>query len=300
MSEEKKKPLRILLVDDHGMMRAAIKGNLEEFDKISGYDLYIESKANPQNALDEIRKADPPFDIVITDMNMKHDIDGMELIESAREMHPRLPIILATADPYKALKMTAGTYGVPVINKSHISGDYLWKEVLETIKKQQEKPVEVLLVEGNNNIANGLKELIEDATAEELEIPVNVTIVPDLDQLGNKLKKNPYDIVLADIGVDTEQGTQVFDTVEEGLPITIPDETDITTITGAVAALPGKKPAVILMSDSSFNALSAMTQQYSGVRAVLDKGAISSNINPLLQVIRNTIQPSRKQGQQRQ
>lgn len=98
---------RLLIVDDSAFERRRIAGLLADFE-----GLQIEFAAGGAAAL-EVLEHDPP-DLVLTDLVMP-DVDGLDLVQRAREARPGLPILLMTAfgsedDAVRALRAGAADY----------------------------------------------------------------------------------------------------------------------------------------------------------------------------------------------
>ncbi len=87
---------RLLVAEDDASMRAVLRFNLEE----EGYDVVIVGRGDdaiallPAGAGD--RGAQPPFDLVITDVKMP-GADGVAVLAAARACHPDIQIVLVTA-----------------------------------------------------------------------------------------------------------------------------------------------------------------------------------------------------------
>ncbi|WP_323993099.1 MULTISPECIES: response regulator [Nguyenibacter] len=101
--------LRVLTIDDSRTMQGMLRKALEE----AGCDVI--QGADGVDGLDVLRGADPPPNVVITDINMPR-MDGFEVIETIRTMNQfkHLPIIVLTteSDPEKkARARTAGATG---------------------------------------------------------------------------------------------------------------------------------------------------------------------------------------------
>jgi len=80
---------KVLVVDDNRMYREAIRRNLEFVD----YEV-LEAE-NLSTALEEIRKRHPQ--VVITDLDMTHRTEGLDLIREVKVRHPLIPVILVSA-----------------------------------------------------------------------------------------------------------------------------------------------------------------------------------------------------------
>lgn len=79
---------RIMVIDDERIVGEMAKLSLEA----EGYA--VETFVDAQPALDRLREL--PFDVVITDYKMK-GIDGMEVLRSVRQAHPKTKVIMITA-----------------------------------------------------------------------------------------------------------------------------------------------------------------------------------------------------------
>ncbi|MBX6392774.1 MAG: response regulator transcription factor [Burkholderiales bacterium] len=79
--------MRILLVDDHTLFRAGLKGLLDGMLPVSE----IGEASNGVGALEALQNG--KWDLLVTDLNMP-DMDGFELLRSAHERHPDLPVLV--------------------------------------------------------------------------------------------------------------------------------------------------------------------------------------------------------------
>jgi CheY-like chemotaxis protein len=80
---------KVLVVDDNRLYREAIRRNLEFVD-------YQVSEAEDQKtALEEIRIRHPQ--VVITDLDMTHRTEGLDLIREIKSRYPLIPVILVSA-----------------------------------------------------------------------------------------------------------------------------------------------------------------------------------------------------------
>lgn len=79
---------KIMVIDDEKIVGDMAKLSLEE----EGYA--VETFLNAEPALH--RLAEETFDVVVTDYKMK-GIDGMEVLRTVRDNHPRTQVIMITA-----------------------------------------------------------------------------------------------------------------------------------------------------------------------------------------------------------
>lgn len=82
---------RVLVIDDEEMVRNAIKRRLER-------DNYSVNTADSQaTGIEEIEKAEIPYDIVITDMVMEKQNSGLEVLQAALARDVFTEVIVLTA-----------------------------------------------------------------------------------------------------------------------------------------------------------------------------------------------------------
>lgn len=80
--------MRILLVDDHALIREALSLGLRFF----GHD--VAEAANGNAALQHMERGLP--DVLVTDLDMP-GMNGRDLIKATRRAYPRLPIVAMSA-----------------------------------------------------------------------------------------------------------------------------------------------------------------------------------------------------------
>lgn len=99
-----KKILRVLTIDDSRTMQGMLRKALEE----AGYDII--QGGDGVEGIEVLEKADPPPNVIITDINMPR-MDGFGVIEAVRKMPAfrHLPIIVLTteSDPEKKARARA-------------------------------------------------------------------------------------------------------------------------------------------------------------------------------------------------
>ena len=78
-------PSRVLLVEDEPIIREAIAAFLED----AGFDVTATCTADEAAIL----LTEDEFAVLLTDITMPGQIDGLGLAEHAREIHPGLPVV---------------------------------------------------------------------------------------------------------------------------------------------------------------------------------------------------------------
>jgi DNA-binding response OmpR family regulator len=87
MFEDKKKPIKILFVDDE-------KGFVDVISKrMSKRNIEVTKAYSGKDALQALRKTD--FDAVVLDLKME-DMDGIEILKIFKKIVPDLPVIMLT------------------------------------------------------------------------------------------------------------------------------------------------------------------------------------------------------------
>lgn len=102
-----KKQYYILLVDDHSLMRQALKVHLE----LGSSDLIIEEAMNGEHALNRLTRR--TYDLLVTDIGMPK-IDGFDLTKQIKEKYPTTKVLAVSMhiDPKNVSKMLdAGANG---------------------------------------------------------------------------------------------------------------------------------------------------------------------------------------------
>ncbi len=84
---------RILIVEDSTMVRITVKRTL------LSVDFGVEEAKDGQEGLDKALQANPPFDLILTDLNMPN-MDGLTMIQKLRETeaYAETPIVMLTTE----------------------------------------------------------------------------------------------------------------------------------------------------------------------------------------------------------
>lgn len=145
--------IHILVVEDQEDIGRILKMTLEQIDKSYKVDLAFDAF----EAMDYLRKT--PFDLVITDYMMP-DMDGLELLESVRNLSPDTQVVVISALPSSIVK--------PLIKKAEVefflSKPFTNKDIrrivdkamvkIEAVRQQQTRPVEPTTPNVDNSVVH--------------------------------------------------------------------------------------------------------------------------------------------------
>jgi two-component system invasion response regulator UvrY len=100
-------PLKILIADDHAIVRKGLKDILREADEPA-------SVAEAGTGLEALQKAQSEaWDVVVLDITLP-DINGLEVLRRLKEMKPELPVIMLSmhsSQQYVRNSLKAGASG---------------------------------------------------------------------------------------------------------------------------------------------------------------------------------------------
>ena len=131
--------IRVLLADDHSIVRAGLRRLLEDAG-----DMEVSEAADGRQAL-KLARENPP-DVVVMDISMP-GLDGLEAIQRLRDIWPELPVLVLTMheeEQYVVRCLAAGARGyltkrgapeqlVNAIRKVLAGGRFLSDEVAEAL-----------------------------------------------------------------------------------------------------------------------------------------------------------------------
>ncbi len=106
-----KSDLRILLADDHALLRRGLKECLREFLVEDGLTPHIAETASAQNAIERIRTE--TWDLVILDLNLP-DMPGLEVLRVLKSLQPTLAVLVVSIyaeEHYATRAVRAGALG---------------------------------------------------------------------------------------------------------------------------------------------------------------------------------------------
>lgn len=132
--------IRVLLADDHSIVRAGLRSLIED----SGEMEVVVEAADGQEAIREALKAEP--DVAVIDISMP-GMDGLEVINQLQAKLPALPILVLTMheeEQYVVRSISSGARGymtkrsapeqlVKAIQQLHEGGRYLSAEAAELL-----------------------------------------------------------------------------------------------------------------------------------------------------------------------
>ncbi len=163
--------IKVLLVDDHELVRTGIRRLL---DDVSGINVYAEA-TDGESAITAVRKKRP--DVVLMDVSMP-GIGGLEATRKIKQIDPTLPVIILTVhtdDPFPTSLLKAGASGylhkgcsveeiVSAIKEVHSGRRYICTEIAQNLAlsllpgsegspfdnlSQREMQVMLMLVQGH-------------------------------------------------------------------------------------------------------------------------------------------------------
>lgn len=83
----REQPLRILIADDHAIVRKGLKDILREADEPA----IVEEAGTGHDALEKIQNNS--WDVVVLDITLP-DMNGLEILKRLKEMKPQLPVVM--------------------------------------------------------------------------------------------------------------------------------------------------------------------------------------------------------------
>lgn len=132
--------MRILIADDHAILRAGLKHLLSEYPDI----VVADEASNGAEALAKVRTGH--WDVMVLDMSMPGK-SGIELIKQLKQLAPKLPLLILSMhkeDVYAVRALKAGAAGylckdnaedqlVPALRKVAAGGLYITAAVAEKL-----------------------------------------------------------------------------------------------------------------------------------------------------------------------
>lgn len=177
--------IKVLLADDHSMVRAGLRRIVEE----SGDMMVVDEAADGREAIRKVR-AQPP-DVAVIDISMPQ-MDGLEVISRLQSEFPELPIIILTMhdeEQYVVRAIEAGAMGyltkqsapeqlVTAIRKVHAGARFLSESATEVLAlrvakgKKDQSPLDSL----STRELQVLRQLALGQTNREIASAYNISI----------------------------------------------------------------------------------------------------------------------------
>ena len=158
------KPTRVLLVDDHALVRAGIRALI---DTIDGVEVVAEA-GNGREALHEVEKFAP--DLVLLDLTMP-EMSGFEVLEQIVERSPQVRVIILTmheASEYMIRALRLGAAGF--IPKSAAANEL--KQGIESVMRGETYTSKETAHEVRPILESRSQRLLEKLTPRQREILV--------------------------------------------------------------------------------------------------------------------------------
>ncbi len=176
--------IKVLLADDHGIVRAGLRRIIEE----SGDVIVVAEASDGREAIARTREASP--DVVLVDISMP-GLDGLEVINQLQGLYPKLPILVLTMheeEQYVIRVFGAGAMGyitkrsapeqlVAAIRKVYSGGRYLSDSAAELLALHVAKgvPGRSLLDALSNREVQVLRRLAMGQTTREIAECYNIS-----------------------------------------------------------------------------------------------------------------------------
>lgn len=125
-------PPRVLLVDDQRQVSRVLRSSLE----LSGREYLISEVTSAEEALVELDRA--PIDLLVTDLRLPA-MSGLQLVERAKSINPKLQTILITGNPTEEVRQRAQALGVVAFLPKPIGTNFFLEIVEAALEVADEK-----------------------------------------------------------------------------------------------------------------------------------------------------------------
>jgi two-component system sensor histidine kinase/response regulator len=185
---------RVLIVDDDRAVVLTLSASLERLGDAYSVDTC-------DNGLDALHKIErQPYDLLITDYSMP-GMNGLDLAKAAQEISPAMPVIMMTAYGTSELREEASELGrVTFVDKPFTVKQI--RDIVTGIVGDGAVSPRVLIIEDNLD----LRRLYSRALT---RVGYNVTTTGALAEAHDLLDQNRFDVLLCDIHMGTEKGTDL-------------------------------------------------------------------------------------------
>jgi len=215
----------ILIVDDDLMLLSLLTDTLHSV----GYD--TRSASEGVSAMEVIREED--IDIVIADISMP-GMDGIELLQKIKDVHPRLPVILMTGVSMNGIRSRALQAGADGFLDKPFRLSAIEDMMVRLVNKRTSQASNILILDDNNEHMDSLGLILEG-------IGYSVTKTLDVAEAFRIISSDQIDTVITDLKMPVMSGVDVARRVKEEHPAVqviiysgyAPDDAEATAIRSA-------------------------------------------------------------------
>jgi DNA-binding NarL/FixJ family response regulator len=156
--------IRVLLADDHSIVRAGLRRIVEE----TGDMAVVAEASGGREAIEKVHATAP--DVAVIDISMP-DLDGLEVIRQLHSFYPEMPLLVLTMheeDQYVIRAVEAGAMGYITKQSAPELLEKAIRKVFQGHRYLTEKAAEALairVVKGNRN-----KSLLDTLSMRELQV----------------------------------------------------------------------------------------------------------------------------------
>ena len=176
--------IQILLVDDHGLVRAGLRRILEDVKSFK----VIGEASTGEEAIRTVRQCKP--DVVIMDVNMP-GIGGLETTRKIMQIDPNIKIIVVTVhveEPYPTRLLEAGAVGY--LTKS-CAVDEIVAAIQTVIKGERYVGADIARQVALSMLPGGKRSLFEKLSQREMQVMLMVTQGQSIQDISDRLCLSP-------------------------------------------------------------------------------------------------------------
>ena len=176
--------IQILLVDDHGLVRAGLRRILEDVKSFK----VIGEASTGEEAIQTVRQCKP--DVVIMDVNMP-GIGGLETTRKIMHIDPNIKIIVVTVhvdEPYPTRLLEAGAVGY--LTKS-CAVDEIVAAIQTVIKGERYVGADIARQVALSMLPGGKRSLFEKLSQREMQVMLMVTQGQSIQDISDRLCLSP-------------------------------------------------------------------------------------------------------------
>lgn len=169
----------VMVVDDHEGIRTMLRICLQNwgFQVIEAFD--------GKDGLNQLRQS--RVDLVLLDYSMP-DMDGLVMLSNLRQIHPKLPVVMLTADHSQSLAVQCFRTGADDFIVKPFDPDYLELVIRRTLRERhnQERLRKIQISLESERASSALKKILLARLGHELKTPLH-HLLSHLDALAQAL-----------------------------------------------------------------------------------------------------------------